>query len=105
MFQCPFYNSQPGTAPEQLWSPYCFGHWFIPCLREFLRCIHERVSDVVHAEAWPNFRLFQPLDRVFKRLSLVAEPDSHHLAVVVQLLRDLRHFLAGGVRVFLKMLV
>lgn len=60
---------------------------------------------MVHRCDSPKLWLFQPLYCVFKRLPFIAEPDTHHLTVVVQFLSNLGHFLARRVCVLLEVAV
>lgn len=65
----------------------------------------QRVGERVHGRGHSQVGLFQALYCVLQGLPLVAEPDPHHLPVIVQLLGYFRHFLSGGVRVLLKVAV
>lgn len=70
-------------------------------LRMFLHIIDQRV----HRCDRPELRLFQPLNSVFQRLPLIAEPDAHHLTIVVQFLSNFGHLLTGGVSILLEVTV
>lgn len=85
----------PGSRTDPPGWGYSDSFW------QLLQRIHERV----HGGGRAQVGLFQPLYRVFQSLPLVAEPDAHHLPVIVQFLRYFRHFLSGGVCVLLKVAV
>lgn len=70
-------------------------------LRMFFHIVDQRV----HWCDRPELGGFQPLNSVFQCLPLIAEPDAHHLAVIVQFLRDFGHLLTGGVSILLEVAV
>lgn len=71
-------------------------------LRVFLHIINQRVH---RCDRPKSLGLFEPLYSVFQSLPFIAEPDAHHLAVIVQFLCDFRHLLTGGVSILLEVAV
>lgn len=69
-------------------------------LRVFLHIINQRVHRCDRPELG-----FKPLYSVFQRLPLITEPNAHHLAIIVQFLRDFRHLLTRGVSILLEVAV
>ncbi len=60
------------------------------------------INQRVHRCGRPELGLFKPLYSVFQCLPLIAEPNAHHLTIIVQFLCDFCHLLTGGVSILLE---